>query len=432
MTGIGIDRVVVISDDAVESGGAAGIALLSVRLLAARGIPVTLLNGSDPWIREAPGVELHSLGQRTITQGSRIDAALRGLYSRPAERFVSEWIAAHDTPGTIYHLHNWHKVLSPSIFRALTRVAERLVMTAHDYFLVCPNGGQFDYATNQVCERVPLSPGCVATQCDRRHYAHKLWRVARHRVRQTTIDLARSSASIVAVHEGMIPYLTRGGVAADRITTVTNPVTPWSGESRIEAERNAGVLFVGRLEADKGVLIVARAARQAGVPLRIVGDGPLRSVLQNDHPEAAMLGWRTREEITEIARDARLVVVPTRWRETFGLVTLEALMSGLPVLVSRHALIAPDVVGLGCAELCDPDDAAGLAAALGRLSRDDDTVERMSRAGFDTARTLAPTPEVWCDGLIGVYQAKISDGRDFTRASRATGEVDGRSLHRNL
>ena len=405
-----IDRVVVISDDAVESGGAAGIALLSVRLLAARGLPVTVLNGSAPPAVAVPGVELRSLGQRAITQGGRLEAALRGLYSVPAARFVAGWIAAHDTPGTVYHLHNWHKVLSPSVFRALRGVADRLVMTAHDYFLVCPNGGQFDYGAGRTCERVPLSGGCLLTQCDRRHYAHKLWRSARHWVRERAIDLARGGATVVAVHEGMIPYLTRGGIGAGRIAVVTNPVTPWCA-ARIEAEANAGLLFVGRLEADKGVRAVARAAREAGLPLRIVGEGPLRAELARDHPEATLLGWRGRAEIAALAREARLAVVPTRWRETFGLVTLEALMSGLPVLVSTHALVAPGLVALGGAEACDPDDGPALAAALSRLAQDDAAIARMSRAGFERGRALAPTPDAWCDRLLALYGGILSGAR---------------------
>ncbi len=413
----GVERVVVVSDDAVESGGAAGIALLSVRLLAARGIPVTVLNGSNPPAFAVPGVDLHSLGQHSITQGGPIGAALRGLYSRPAERFVAGWIAAHDTPGTVYHLHNWHKVLSPSVFRALRGVADRLVMTAHDYFLVCPNGGQFDYPSGRSCERVPLSADCLRTQCDRRHYAHKLWRAARHWVREQAMDLTRGGATVIAVHEGMIPYLTRGGIGADRIVVVTNPVMPWCAE-RIPAETNAGILFVGRLEADKGVRVVAEAAREAGLSLRIVGDGPLRADLARDHPEATLLGWRARGEIAGIAREARLAVVPTRWRETFGLVSLEAMMSGLPVLVSKHALIAPGLVALGGAEQCDPDDRPALAAALGRLARDDGAIARMSHLGFEKGRALAPDPEAWCDRLTDLYESILIDDRSTAGRSR--------------
>lgn len=402
-----IERVVVISDDAVESGGAAGIALRSVRMLHARGIPVTVLNGSRPADGVAAGVETLSLGSRNLLEGGRGAAALRGLYSGEARRFVAGWIARNDTPGTVYHLHNWHKVLSPSVFLALRAVAPRLLMTAHDYFLVCPNGGQFDYPGGSVCERTPLSAGCVATNCDRRHYAHKLWRVARQIVRLGAIDLARTQATVVAVHEGMRPYLARGGVAPARTVVLRNPVMPWRRE-RVQAERNREVMFVGRLEKDKGVDAVAAAAREAGLPLRIIGDGPLRAELGERYPEVRVMGWRSPAEIAELVADARMLVVATRWRETFGLVTLEAAMSGVPVLVSRHALISDEVAALGCAEMCDPADIGDLAARLRRLGRDDAAVRAMSEAGFERARRLAPTPDAWCDALLALYQQTLA------------------------
>ncbi|MDG9415076.1 hypothetical protein OLF88_11515, partial [Streptococcus pneumoniae] len=79
-------------------------------------------------------------------------------------------------------------------------------------------------------------------------------------------------ATVVAVHEGMRPYLARGGIGAERVAVLRNPVVPWRSE-RVRAERNREILYVGRLERNKGVDVVAAAAREAGLPLRIVGDG---------------------------------------------------------------------------------------------------------------------------------------------------------------
>lgn len=402
-----IERVVLVSDDAVESGGAAGIALLSARLLAEQKVPVTLLNGSLGPAATPVGVEVLSLGGASLMEGGRGVAALRGLYSGSARNFVADYIERYDTPGTVYHLHNWHKVLSPSVFRSLRIVAPRLLMTAHDYFLACPNGGQFEYPSDAVCERRPLSAGCITTNCDRRHYSHKLWRMARHVVRMGTIDLSRTQATVIAVHEGMRPYLARGGIAPDRTIVLRNPVTPWRGE-RVEAERNRSVMFVGRLERDKGVDKVAEAAERAGLPLVIIGDGPLRAELAARHPQAQLMGWRSPAEIAALIAHARILVVATRWRETFGLVTLEAVMSGVPVLISRHALIADEVAGLGCAEICNPSDVDDLAARLAHLGKDDQAVQRMSLAGFERARRLAPTPERWCDDLLALYKRKLT------------------------
>jgi glycosyltransferase involved in cell wall biosynthesis len=399
-----IDRLVVINDDATDSGGAAAIALQGARMVASRGIKVTLLHGSSTPSPEIPGVEIISIGTQSILEGPTASAAIRGLYNPLARRFINDWITANDTTDTVYHLHNWHKILSPSVFRPLRRVSSRLALTAHDYFLACPNGGQFDYQRDEPCNRRPLSFGCLSTNCDRRHYAHKLWRVARQIMRVAIINLSRTDATVIAVHEGMIPYLQRGGIPERSIRVVRNPVIPWTS-ARIEAETNQEILFVGRLERDKGIDVIAAAARAAGMQLRIIGDGPLAETLARLHPEAIQLGWRKTAEIGALASHARLAVVPTRWRETFGLVTLEAVMSGLPVLVSRHALIAKEIVELGCGETCDPGDVDSLTAQLRRLNGDGDAVKRMSDTAYRYARTLAPTATVWCDQLLDLYES---------------------------
>jgi glycosyltransferase involved in cell wall biosynthesis len=403
------DRVVVINDDCVASGGAAGIALASVRLLRGRGVPVTFLSGDDGVNPElsALGVDTVRLGGRHLLAGPRGAAALRGLFDPATRRAVDAWRRANDTPGTVYHLHNWHKMLSPSVFMALRPVASRLLVSAHDYFLACPNGGFVHYPRTRLCALTPGGAACTLSACDRRNYTHKLWRVARHHVRRSVFDLDTTAATVLAVHEGMRPYLQRAGIAADAIRVLRNPVMPWCG-TRVAAERNRDIFFIGRLEADKGVDLLARAARCAGARLRVIGDGPLAAELARDHPEIDLLGWQPREAIAALIGSARLVVAPTRWRETFGLVVLEALLSGIPVVVSRFALISADIERIGAGIACNPYDEAALAAAIAGLLADDATVAAMSRRAVAAARALAPTPAQWCDDLLGLYRAALA------------------------
>ena len=403
-----LERVVIISDDSVSSGGAAAIALASIRLLRKRGVRVTLLTGDDggnPELRTL-GVDVVALGGASITGKSGAAAAASGLYSPAARRLVAAWIKRHDTPGTVYHLHNWHKFLSPSIFAALRRVETRLFMTAHDYFLVCPNGGYFLYPQQAACDYVPMSGACIRTACDKRHYAHKLWRVARQEVRSRLFSLAKTKATVLAVHEGMVPLLVRGGVTPRAIHVLRNPVEPWRQE-RVTAERNRDVFFIGRLEQDKGVDLLAEAARRAGLRLQIIGDGPLKDSLAKDYPDAVLLGRKSRAEIGELIAAARMVAVPTRWRETFGLVAFEALMSGVPVIASRHALVADEIVERNFGLACDPHNADELTACLSALGGDDTRVKEMSLRAFEGASQFAPSPEQWCGDLLNLYETKL-------------------------
>jgi len=403
-----IERIVIVSDDSVESGGAASVAIASACVLRRRGFAVTFLTGDEgvSHTLKAAGVDIVAYRGMDIREGPRVTAALRGLYDSGARAFLQSWVSDHDTPRTIYHLHNWHKVLSPAAFAALVGIAPRLFLTTHDYFLACPNGGFSNFPRNSPCDLVPLSTQCLLSNCDKPHYGHKLWRVARHVVRGHLCDLHHTQATVLAVHEAMVPLLQRGGIDLSAIRVLRNPVTPWRA-TRVEAERNHQVFYVGRLELDKGVDVLARAARIAGVPLTVIGDGALRSVLASQHPEVRLLGSLTKPELAEWIRQARVLVMPTRCRETFGLVAAEALMCGVPVIASTLAPVSDEIVRHGFGLSCAPGDAETLALQLQDIMKDDGAIAEMSKRAFAASRSLAPDLDQWCDELLNLYEDKL-------------------------
>ena len=102
------DRVVIINDLSQTRGGATAIALLSARLLADRGIPVTLITGdSAPFSFDADErpFEVASVNSTHILSGVRVAAFARGLYNHQAAQFLGQWIALNDNPRVVYHLH---------------------------------------------------------------------------------------------------------------------------------------------------------------------------------------------------------------------------------------------------------------------------------------------------------------------------------------
>ncbi|MEZ5856449.1 MAG: glycosyltransferase family 4 protein [Hyphomicrobiaceae bacterium] len=414
-----LDRVVIINDDCVNSGGAAAVAILSAKILRSMGLSVTFATGDLSGREELLdlGVDIVTLGGRHLLEGARTFAAVRGLYDQATRSALASWIQANDTPGTIYHLHNWHKVLSPSVFSPLSGIGGRLALTLHDFFLVCPNGGFFDFQAGKVCERRPLSRDCLMTSCDKRSVTHKAWRTVRHLVRQHILDVSTTEATIVVVHDGMRDLLALSGISNHAITTVRNPVTPWQSR-RIEAERNRGFLFVGRLESDKGIHVLAEAARAARADLTVIGDGPLRHELEKKYPQITFLGRMRPDEIAVEAKRARAVVVPSLVRETFGLVVLEAAASGLPVIVSQSACIAREVEENGMGLVCPAGNALALSRTLESLRDDDARIASLSRAAFTNARRLIATPAEWGEQLVELYEKML-----LPAASRRTHEV---------
>jgi glycosyltransferase involved in cell wall biosynthesis len=332
---------------------------------------------------------------------------LNGLYFERSRRMLADWIAAHDDARVIYHIHSWSKILSPSIFDALRPVQHRLVVHAHDFFIICPNGGFTNYQANQGCDLRPMSGQCLRSNCDKRSYPEKLWRVGRQLVRQRYFDTATSPATYLLVHRGMMTFFLGAGVPADRLHVLRNPVAA-PAPSRIRAEENHIICFVGRLDPEKGALDAALAAKRAGLKLRIIGDGAERDAIETAYPQAEITGWRTPAEVTAHLATARLLVVPSRWRETFGMAVVEALRLGIPILISDTALIARDVVAFAAGLAIDTKNIPLFAATLARLATDDEAIKSMSEQAMHGAANLALREDEWRDALLAHYRAVLT------------------------
>ena len=407
-----IERIVVVNDASVAAGGATGLALASVEAFRQRGYATTYLAGDsgENAALTAMGVEVVALGQKRLLSSPAASVILGALYNQPAERMISAWIDLFDTPGTVYHLHGWAQIFSPSIFRPLSRVRGRLVLSAHDFFLVCPNGSYSFLKTGAVCALTPQSIACIAANCDRRSYAHKLWRVARQAVRRMTFDLSRDPPPVLAIHERMRPFLERGGVPASAIQPLLNPVRPFTLE-RVTAEANREIVFIGRLEHGKGPDLACAAAREAGATLRVIGDGPMGPALKQAYPDVIFSGRLPTAEIAPLIAKARALVMPSRYPEPYGLVATEALWSGVPVIAADTAFLAPDIVERGAGVSCEPRDTARLAAAMSALLADDEGTKAMSVAAFERTRDLGSTMDGWIDALLGAYRGRLESAR---------------------
>ncbi|WP_170168742.1 glycosyltransferase family 4 protein [Rhodovulum iodosum] len=397
------DRVVIINDSATAQGGSAVLALLLVELLRARGVPVTFIagdTGDNPRLAEI-GVDIVALGEVPLLGRGKLEALRKGIDNPAAREMVARFVAETDTPGTIYHVHSWAQIFSPSIFSALAPVAARTVVHAHDMFLACPNGVYMDFHHGLHCTRRPLSADCITTHCDKRSYPQKLWRVARQAALFRQFGQALPWAGIAMIHPGMTEPLQRAGYPAERLVTVRNPASPYT-DHRIPAEENAGALFVGRVEPDKGVEDLIEAARAVDMPVSVVGEGPLRERLAAQHPEVTFVGWQDRAGIARQAAHARVLVMPSRFPEPFGLVAAEALMSGLPVIVTELSFLVDELRAGDLGLTYPPRDTAALAACL-RQIKNKPVAEMRALSERARAAEIALKPDGWADAVMALY-----------------------------
>jgi len=340
-------EVIIVNDFCWINGGASYAAIVSARELAERGISVTFFGAVSPITAELihPNIRCLSLDQHEILKHPhRIQAVTQGIYNRKARRTLQALLAEKDPAQTIIHVHLISKALSPAVMKLLLDSPFRVVTTLHDYSFSCPNGGFLVHPTTTICHRKPLSFSCVVCQCDSRNYAHKLWRLTRSFVQN----------KIWRVEDRI-----RFGIFPSRFTQrILEPYMPHLDISRIvlypvhaprlppaQPAQGETFAFVGRFAREKGVLLLAEATRRARVPVIFIGDGDqiLKESITRINPEARVTGWLPQTEITGMLRTCRALVMPSLWYETLGLVTVEAMAQGLPVIVPDNCAITEQV-----------------------------------------------------------------------------------------
>ena len=158
------------------------------------------------------------------------------------------------------------------------------------------------------------------------------------------------------------------------------------------------VLFVGRLAEVKGVTYLIEAMKQVDAILAIVGEGPLRQELERQAAplgdKIRFLGGKTHDELATIYASADVFVAPSVKAkdggvEGFGLVFLEAMASGLPVVASRSGGI-PDLVHDGeNGLLVPPAEPQALAEAINRVLLNPELKTKICQKGNETAQSFS-------------------------------------------
>lgn len=404
------NRIVIINDQSKALGGATSLALLSARGFAAAGHDVVYLTGDSGEQAELPAnVEIIALNGKPLLQMSLAERMAKGLYNSEAHDLVQRTVRQFDAPGTVFHLHGWAQILSPAALAALAPVQDRLLIHAHDFFHACPNGTFFDFDKGTICNLKPLGVNCLTTACDKRNFAHKAFRVSRMLLKQRLLDLRNTKALIAIIHPYMADWFARAAIDPGRLRVARNPVTPFLPE-RVQAEHNSEMIFIGRVELEKGVDLAIEAAHGAGRRIRVIGEGVERQRLAALYPDVIWDGWSSHERIAELVTRARGLIMPSRLPEPFGLVALEALQSGIPLVAFPDSFVASEAAQLGCAFLAKDRQAGSLTAAVSQLD-DDMAVKRASEIAFTQTQMLSATRESWLERLMELYGELLVEAR---------------------
>ena len=318
----------------------------------------------------------HFAGRRDYRGGGRlgkIKSALTLVHSPEAVRKIEALI--DETKPDIVHCHNIYHQLTPSIIGAANKLGVPVVLTLHDYKLVCPT-------------YLRLRHGQVCSDCLEGEFLN----VVKHRCAEGSLG-----KSIVLYAEAMIQKYLRNyekvevtiapsrfmqeaishRIPADRIRLLYNGVD--TSIIHASGTDDGYALYLGRLSPEKGVctLLEAHAASEKYWPLVIAGTGPLEEELKRQYSRAKFIGHVTGAQLHEAIGRAAVVVVPSEWYENCPMSVLEAMAYGKPVVASRIGGIPELVIDGETGLLFDAGSAEQLREQLERLMADCDLRREM-------------------------------------------------------
>ncbi|MEN3369407.1 MAG: hypothetical protein V7609_1550 [Verrucomicrobiota bacterium] len=196
-----------------------------------------------------------------------------------------------------------------------------------------------------------------------------------HRLKRFVLRFAKSIATSAAIAEQLpVPSIRVGNPFNDE--AFTNIQT---------GDRAKELIFVGRLVSDKGadLLLEALASLDSKPRLTIAGDGPERARLEKQTADLKLkaqvdfIGNQTSSELATILNQHQILVVPSRWREPFGIVALEGIGCGCVVVGSADGGLA-EAIG-PCGLTFPNNDPRGLANTLAHLLGDRARREELRR-----------------------------------------------------
>lgn len=389
-----------------------------------RGVEVGLVGMEPPPGREymdLPSVPRWTTANRSYAPGAehRALSAAMSVWSPEAGSTMKRALA--EFKPDLVHFHGTCYQLTPSVVRATTQAGVPVVLTAHEYKLMCANQNLLDDQTKQICR------ACVGASA-RQKFAHTVGRACMKQSRAVSLLGAteqlisaptwrRAEPVIVTPSRFMRDQLVQDGWDGDRIHYLD---LPWRQDDQVVSAADGirdSVLFMARLAPMKGPHRLLNAwSRVASdypdVTLRMAGEGEQevelkRRVTDEGLPRVEFLGQCSREQLTAELSRARVSAHPSQNCENSPFSVRESLMAGVPALVSRVGGM-PEMIGPQTGWSVPFDDDAAWAEGL-RIALD-------SRIAGTPALIQAVTDRSLTDGahlkeLFGHYRWALAEAR---------------------
>lgn len=354
----------------------------------------------------------HRVVEYRVTNPQSFVAAATNLAMAPWNPFSASAIrkVATEAHPDIAHLHNFWFSLSPSVVVALSKLDVPLVMSIHNYRLVCSNaqllrnglpcelcveGGAL-HGVRYACYRGSHIQSTAAAATLALHRRLGTW--------SDRVDLFLCLTTFAA------RVLARGGIPEERIIVRPN-FAPDPGQRASPPSASKDVLYVGRLSSEKGVANLIKAWQMlspTNLRLLVIGEGPEARLFVAPQAGVRFLGPLSHEHVLQRMKGARALVFPSTAYEGMPMVLVEAMASGLPIIASRLGGL-PEILRDGSALALTRPDPNSLLSAFRQLA-DDAAVDEVGSAA--RANYLARhTPDQSLQALQDAYETLPEPGR---------------------
>ncbi len=340
---------------------------------------------------------------------SKVKAALNVVYSHGSRQWVKNTISEFQP--NIVHVHNFFPLLSPSVYFACNESGIPVVQTLHNYRILCAIASF--YRDGQICEDClgqPFGWSGVIHQCYRGSKIGSAAVSAMASVHRWLGTWAERVDAYICLTEFAREKFIQGGVPAKKIFVKPNFVYSQTYPSEASSNLNCApyALYVGRLCQEKGIntLITAWKNLDGRLKLKIVGEGPLTSQITQEIQQVSgieLLGRQPSTQVRQLMANARFVVVPSEWYETFGLAVIESFSSGTPVIASNIGALA-ELIKQGHNGLqFRPGNVEDLIAKLQWALNHPDELAQMGQRAYEEFEAKY-TPEKNYHQLMNIYK----------------------------
>ncbi len=334
----------------------------------------------------------------------KVTIAANLIYNRDAVGNLKSLIS-HNCPD-IAHLHNIYHQITPAIIKTLKNAGAKVVLTLHDYKIICPNylllnakgrcdscqGKHFIMATLKRCKDRSFPKSALLTL---EAYWHRWIKTYEY------VDLFLCPSRFMA------DLVSRLRADERKVRLLRNGVNV---EAHSDTVTDYGyVLYFGRISREKGIrtLLESQALWSIDAPLKIVGDGPLLKEVKTQFRKAEFLGPRNGDALKDLIKNAACVVAPSECYENCSMSVLEGMAFGKPVIGSMVGGIPEQIEDGQTGFIFAPGNAAQLAQRISLVLADRDLRRRLGqRASQKLIQEYSLTAH--CAGLIRIYEELLA------------------------